>query len=110
MATTATAACGLVVLAAPNELQTDITQEVGRSTAGIVKAAAEGCHEDDVLSQLSGDVWTVLDDEGEDLSFTPDGCYVEYRNGERIAEAIRATGIPCIKDDELIKQAQGPYM
>jgi hypothetical protein len=60
------------------------------------------------LRGLPATVLQILDDEAENLSSTPDGVYIEYRDGERIAAAIRSQGIECVRNDQLIKQALGP--
>jgi hypothetical protein len=53
-------------------------------------------------------VLQVMDEEAEQISSTPDGSYIGYRDGERIAETMRSDGIVCERNDQLIKQALGP--
>jgi hypothetical protein len=60
------------------------------------------------LLGLPVSVVQVMDMEAENTAFTPDGAYIQYRDGERIAEAMRSAGIVCERNDQLIKQALGP--
>jgi hypothetical protein len=62
----------------------------------------------EALLDLPTSVLQVMDEEAEQISSTPDGSYIEYRDGERIAETMRSDGIVCERNDQLIKQALGP--